>query len=65
MSAEFGAPLTPCRIRLAKFTQVVAPGERVAVEFSGEPAQGVRFRCMVRGATVLTGEVQCIASTPA
>jgi len=61
IGAELGAPVVPCRVRLAKFTRPVRPGEIIAVEFSREATGGMRFRCMVRGTTVLIGEVECIA----
>ncbi|HZE60256.1 MAG TPA: hypothetical protein VE085_06840 [Burkholderiales bacterium] len=55
-----GVRLAPCRIRSAKFPHPARPGERLSIEFSGEPAAGIRFRCTVGSATVLSGEVQCI-----
>lgn len=62
---HLGVRFAPCRIRSAKFPHAARPGDRVSIEFSGRPEQGIRFVCTVGGATVLSGEVQCIGPAPA
>jgi 3-hydroxymyristoyl/3-hydroxydecanoyl-(acyl carrier protein) dehydratase len=57
-----GVRLAPCRIRSAKFPHPARPGERLSIEFLGDPTGAIRFRCTVGGATVVSGEVQCIQS---
>jgi 3-hydroxymyristoyl/3-hydroxydecanoyl-(acyl carrier protein) dehydratase len=59
MTLHLGVALQPCRIRSAKFPHAARPGARMAIEFSGDAASGLRFRCTVAGAMVLSAEVQC------
>lgn len=63
IGTHLGVALQPCRLRSAKFPNPVRPGARLAIEYSGDARRGVRFICTVGGATVLSGEVQCIASS--
>jgi 3-hydroxyacyl-[acyl-carrier-protein] dehydratase len=58
-----GMSLSPCRIRSAKFTRPVRPGDSVTIEYSGLPDSGIRFACTVEGKTVLSGEVMRGASS--
>jgi 3-hydroxyacyl-[acyl-carrier-protein] dehydratase len=59
IGTHLGFALERCRIRSAKFPHPARPGSRVAIEFSGDPRDALRFRCTVAEATVLLGEVQC------
>jgi len=61
IQAGLGVDLSPCRIRSAKFTAPVRPGDRVSIEYSRRDDKAIRFECRIGGRTVLTGEVACDA----
>ena len=64
IGTHLGVALQPCRIRAVKFPHPARPGARVSIEYAGDPDRCMQFICTVAGATVLSGEVQCRASTP-
>jgi 3-hydroxyacyl-[acyl-carrier-protein] dehydratase len=58
-----GAPCAfPLVVKSAKFFAPTRPGDRVQIEYSGSPEHGISFRCRVKDAPVLAGELQCNAA---
>ena len=65
IAAAPGITLSLTGIKSAKFHAPARPGDRVLIEFAGPADDRLRFTCLVAGATVLTGEALCDAtSTP-
>lgn len=61
IEAGLGVDLSSCRIRSAKFTAPVRPGDRVVIEYSHRDDRAIRFDCKAGGRTVLKGELACDA----
>ena len=61
IEAETGRPLSPYRIRRAKFPHPARPGDELEVSFSAA-RNALRFECAVRGRAVLVGELECAAT---
>jgi 3-hydroxyacyl-[acyl-carrier-protein] dehydratase len=60
IESGLGVPLSPCRIRSAKFLSPARPGDRIVIEFSPTGAGAeVSFCCRVGGREVLRGVVTC------
>ncbi len=64
IEAALGRSLSPYRIGRAKFPHPARPGDELHVAFRNA-AGSIRFECLVGGITVLTGEVECCASSSA
>jgi len=64
IEAGGGVECGRCEIRSAKFFHPTRPGDRVRIEYSASSGPGVRFRCLVREATVLSGEARCSGARP-
>jgi 3-hydroxymyristoyl/3-hydroxydecanoyl-(acyl carrier protein) dehydratase len=64
IEAALGRSLSPLRIGRAKFPHPARPGDELHVAFRNMPGS-IRFECAVGGITVLTGEVECCASSSA
>ena len=65
IAASLGVPLTPSRIKAAKFHSPTRPGDRVLIEFTAPVAGHFKFTCAVNGSKVLTGEATCDAKSTA
>lgn len=65
IAAAHGAALSLTGIKTAKFHAPARPGDRVLIEFAAHAADRLRFTCLVDGATVLTGEALCDATSTA
>jgi 3-hydroxyacyl-[acyl-carrier-protein] dehydratase len=52
----------PVIVKSAKFFGPTRPGDRVLIEYSRSPGHGITFRCLVKDAPVLAGELQCNAA---
>jgi 3-hydroxyacyl-[acyl-carrier-protein] dehydratase len=52
----------PLVVKSAKFFAPTRPGDRVHIEYSRSPGDGISFRCLVGDAQVLAGELQCNAA---
>jgi 3-hydroxyacyl-[acyl-carrier-protein] dehydratase len=52
----------PLIVKSAKFFAPTRPGDRVHIEYSRSPEHGISFRCRVKDAPVLAGELQCNAA---
>jgi 3-hydroxyacyl-[acyl-carrier-protein] dehydratase len=52
----------PVIVKSAKFFGPTRPGDRVRIEYSRSPDHGISFRCLVKDAPVLSGELQCNAA---
>jgi len=64
VESVMGAPISPCRIKAAKFLKPVRPGDCVLIDCApGGPGGAVRFRCVVQDREVLRGEVLCGATS--
>ena len=59
IEAGAGIDCGRCDIRSAKFFRPTRPGDRVRIEYSVSSGPAVRFRCLVKESTVLSGEVRC------
>jgi 3-hydroxyacyl-[acyl-carrier-protein] dehydratase len=59
MEVGLGRSLSPYRIRRAKFPHPARPGDDLHIEFTGFAQSAIRFKCAVRGNTVLVGEIEC------
>ena len=62
IEAALGRSLAPYRIGRAKFPHPARPGDELHLAFRHAPG-AIRFECAVGGITVLTGEVECCASS--
>ncbi len=54
-----GEPVSPCRIKAAKFLAPVRPGDRFVMDYAPGSGGRIRFRCFVGEREVLRGEVVC------
>ena len=52
----------PMIVKSAKFFGPTRPGDRVRIEYSRSPDRAISFRCLVKDAPVLAGELQCNAA---
>ncbi len=59
MEIGLGRSLSPYRIRRAKFPHPARPGDDLRIEFTASAQSAIRFKCAVRGNTVLVGEIEC------
>ncbi len=59
MEIGLGRSLSPYRIRRAKFPHPARPGDDLRIEFTASARSAIRFKCAVRGNTVLVGEIEC------
>ena len=62
IEAALGRSLSPLRIGRAKFPHPARPGDQLHLTFRDAPGS-IRFECAVGGITVLTGELECCASS--
>jgi len=63
IEASLGASLAPFRITSAKFLHPTRPGNRIVIEFSRTAPGEIRFTTQVNGRSVLTGRIQCHATS--
>jgi 3-hydroxyacyl-[acyl-carrier-protein] dehydratase len=54
----YGGSQLPWAVKSAKFLHPVRPGHQLAIEFTGAPAGGIRFRCRLGELEVVSGLVQ-------
>lgn len=59
MEASFNRQLTPYKIKSAKFSHPVRPGDLLNIEFDATVQNEIKFLCMVGENIVLTGIVKC------
>jgi len=59
MEANFNRKLLPYKIKSAKFSHPVRPGDRFVIEFPEMIQNEIKFQCRVGENTVLTGGVKC------
>jgi len=52
----------PLIVKSAKFFGPTRPGDRVHIEYTRSSGNGITFRCLVKDAPVLAGELQCNAA---
>jgi len=64
MADSLGVALSPCHIKSAKFSHPTRPGDCVAIEFSRDARNDIKFQCTVGDNVVLTGTVKCDAPAP-
>ena len=65
IEAGLGASLAPFRITSAKFLHPARPGNRLVIEFSRSAPGEIKFTSRVEGRSVLTGAIQCHATSTA
>ena len=65
IEAGLGASLAPFRITSAKFLHPTRPGDRLVIEFSRTAPGEIKFTSRVYGRLVLTGRIQCHATSTA
>jgi 3-hydroxyacyl-[acyl-carrier-protein] dehydratase len=49
----------PVLVKSAKFFGPTRPGDRVRIEYSRSADRAISFRCLVKDAAVLSGELKC------
>ena len=59
MEASFSRKLLPFKIKSAKFSHPVRPGDRFVIEFPAMIQNEIKFQCRVGEHIVLTGGVKC------
>jgi 3-hydroxyacyl-[acyl-carrier-protein] dehydratase len=52
----------PVMVKSAKFFGPTRPGDTVVIEYSRSSGHAISFRCRVKDAPVLSGELQCNAA---